>query len=131
MGVPLAAKKKEGPTPVIVFLGIIIDTEKQQLRLPEDKLTRLQDTVAKWLGKKSCTRCDLESLVGSLMHACRVIKVGRSFLRRAISLLSGTNQRCRHHHICLNASFRSDITWWKVFASHWNGASLVIGAEHM
>jgi hypothetical protein len=41
LGVPLAVDKECGPT-AIVFLGIIIiDTIKQELRLPEDKLKRL------------------------------------------------------------------------------------------
>ena len=37
LGVPLAPEKQDGPTPVIVFLGIVIDTIKQEMRLPEDK----------------------------------------------------------------------------------------------
>ena len=35
LGVPLASQKREGPRPVITFLGIIIDTLQSQLRLPE------------------------------------------------------------------------------------------------
>ena len=30
---------------------------------------------------------------------------------------------CPHHHICLNESFRSDLWWWLVFCSQWNGVS--------
>lgn len=41
LGVPLAVDKQDGPTMIITFLGIIIDTLKQELRLPEDKLRRL------------------------------------------------------------------------------------------
>lgn len=40
------------------------------------------------------------------------------------SLISGPKQR--HHHICLNKEFRSDLLWWKVFARHWNGPSLIV-----
>ncbi len=45
LGIPLAAEKRDGPTPVIVFLGIVIDTMKQELRLPAEKLRRLLETV--------------------------------------------------------------------------------------
>jgi len=38
LGIPLAPEEQDGLTPVIVFLGIIIDTIKQEMRLPEDKL---------------------------------------------------------------------------------------------
>ena len=83
--------------------------------------------VAEWKKRKVCTRKELESLIGILQHACTVIPPGRSFLRRAISLLSVVKQR--HHHIRLNTEFRSDLMWWKAFAPHWNGASLIIHQE--
>jgi hypothetical protein len=42
LGVPLAVIDKEcGPTATIVFLGIIVDTIRRELRLTEDKLKRL------------------------------------------------------------------------------------------
>ena len=115
---------RSAPTPVITLLGIIIDTTKGELRLPEDKLQRLLQVVSEWGKRKVCTRRELESLIGVLQHAATVIKPGRSFLGRVISLLSVARQQ--HHHIRLNAEFRVDMTWWQMFASHWNGASLVL-----
>lgn len=61
LGVPLAPEKKEGPTPILVFLGIITDTLKGELRLPADKLQRLLQAVTTWLSKRACTRRELES----------------------------------------------------------------------
>ena len=124
LGVPLAPEKKDGPSTLIVFLGILIDTIKQELSLPGDKLRRLLEMVVQWEHKKACTRRELESLIGTLHHACIVIPAGRSFMRRAISLLSVA--RKRHHHIRLNREMRSDLMWWKVFASTWNGSSLIV-----
>ena len=124
LGVPLAPEKQEGPTTTLTFLGIVIDTVRGELRLPADKLQRLLSAVDMWLSKKACTRRELESLIGTLQHACKVIKPGRSFLRRAIALLSVAKRR--HHHIRLNADFRSDMMWWKVFASHWNATAVII-----
>ena len=123
LGVPLAPDKQDGPTNVIVFLGIIIDTTRQELRLPEDKLRRLLETITEWKDRKVCTRRDMESLVGILQHACSVIPSGKTFLLRAISLLCSV--RC-HHHIRLNSDFRSDMLWWLGFARAWNGSSLII-----
>ena len=80
LGVPLPPEKQEGPSSVITFLGITIDTNCQELRLPEEKLKRLLDTLAQWEQKKSCTRKELESLIGSLQHACTVIQPGRTFM---------------------------------------------------
>ena len=49
------------------------------------KLSRLHLMLADWETKKSCTRKELESLIGTLQHATKVICPGR---RRAIALLS-------------------------------------------
>ena len=38
LGIPLAAEKQAGPSTTIEFLGITIDTIRQELRLPDDKL---------------------------------------------------------------------------------------------
>jgi len=35
-----------------------------------------------------------------------------------------------HHHIQLNKDFLSDLAWWSVFASHWNGTSLILGSHN-
>ena len=87
LGVPLAVEKIEGPGSCLTFLGIEMDTQVGVLRLPADKLARVKETLAQWSMRKSCRRRELESLVGTLQHACRVVKPGRAFLRRMIDLL--------------------------------------------
>ena len=124
LGVPLAPLKKVGPTPIIPFLGIEINTTDGLLRLPAYKLLRLIEMVNQWSSRRSCTRRDLESPIGSLQHACKVIPAGRSFMRRAIALLNRAKKP--HHHIRLTQEFRADLLWWKAFAPGWNGTSLII-----
>ena len=38
LGVPIATQKIEGPATILTFLGILIDSQALQLRLPTDKL---------------------------------------------------------------------------------------------
>ena len=128
LGVPLAAHKREGPTTCLTFLGIEIDSVASSLRLPEEKLQRLLRELHQWGDKKACTRRELESLVGLLNHACKVVRPGRTFLRRMIDLLTvtGSNTACRpHHHIQLNREFRADLAWWQLFLRSWNGVGLL------
>ena len=54
---------------VIVFLGIEIDTVKGVIRLPEEKLRRLQREIRTWRGRRVCTKQELLSLIGQLQHA--------------------------------------------------------------
>ena len=42
---PVAQHKVEGPATAIEYLGIIIDTERGGLRLPERKLLRIRDLI--------------------------------------------------------------------------------------
>lgn len=85
--VPIAPHKTEGPASCLVYLGIKIDTQAGELRLPSEKLSRLQACLQVWRGHRSCLRRDLKSLIGLLNHACKVVRAGRSFLRRMIDLL--------------------------------------------
>ena len=80
-------EKGEGPSTILSFLGIQIDTQKGLLSLPAEKLARVQAELAIWLDRRWCRRRQLESLIGLLHHAARVVKPGRSFLHRLISLL--------------------------------------------
>ena len=45
LGDPLAIEKLEGPATCLTFLGIVIDTILQELRLPEDKLKRCREVA--------------------------------------------------------------------------------------
>ena len=123
LGIPVAVDKLEGPAPVITFLGIELDTIKGITRLPTRKLEELQSLVTTWVGRKSCWKRDLESLVGKLQHACKVVRLGRTFLGRMFELLHGVSKK--HHHIRLNHVFRSDRMWWHTFLGHWNGKAMM------
>ena len=134
LGVPIAGHKTEGPTTCLVFLGIEVDTVAAELRLPSDKLQRLQILLHQWGDRKTCTRKELESLVGLLNHACKVVRAGRSFLRRMIDLLhSGPHvSRARGGTpIRLNMEFRADLAWWRTFIVDWNGTSFLPTPQHL
>lgn len=123
LGVAISEKKLEGPTTCLTFLGILVDSNKMELRLPTDKLSRLKDMIEQWRSRRTCTKRELLSLLGSLHHACQVVKPGRSFLRRIIELSKVATQL--HHHIRLNAEFRSDLEWWALFLTEWNGVGMM------
>lgn len=123
LGFPLAIEKLEGPTPRLEFLGFELDSQAMEVRLPPVKLRELQALIHSWVGKKSCERRKLESLVGKLAHASKVVKPGKTFMRRMFELLRGV--RRPYHHIRLNLSFQSDLLWWDRFLALWNGCSMI------
>ena len=123
LGVPMAVHKREGPVTCIVFLGIEIDTMAGELRLPEEKMERLQALLQEWGDRRACSRKELESLIGLLNHACKVVRSGRAFLRRMIDLLYAVHSQITV--IRLNVGFRSDLAWWQEFLPRWNGISFL------
>ena len=125
LGVAIASHKTEGPTTSLVYLGIEVDTVAGELRLPQDKLQRIRAHLSQWGDRKVCTQRELESLIGLLNHACKVVCC---FLRHMIDLLharAGATHFIAAVPILLNMGFRADLAWWQCFIEEWNGTSFL------
>ena len=125
LGLPVAPDKVEGPTKIITFLGIELDSVALEIRLPAGKLQRLRAALVDWEGRRSATKQHLQSIIGHLSHAAKVVKPGRTFLRELIRTM--TIPKAGFHMVRLNAQCRADIVWWSTFVSTWNGVSLFPG----
>lgn len=123
LGVPMADDKTASGT-CVQFLGILLDTVAMEARLPGDKLTDLKTRLNAVYQRRTCSKRDLLSLIGSLSFACKVVVPGRTFLRRLIDL--STTVGPLHHHVTLTAAARADLRWWSVFLASWNGRSLFL-----
>ena len=66
-------EKNEGPATFITFLGLQLDTDKMEIRLPLEKLEWLKILVASWRSRKAARKRDLLSLVGQLVHAGKAV----------------------------------------------------------
>lgn len=87
----MAPEKTEGPAHVLSFAGIELNCNKQEARLPRDKIDKCLSAIQPLLTRRKVTSRDLQSLIGLLNFACSVIVPGRVFLRRLINL---TNDPC-------------------------------------
>ncbi|KAK3734847.1 hypothetical protein QZH41_011755 [Actinostola sp. cb2023] len=121
LGLPLHPAKCVGPVTTMVVLGIELDSIHKIARLPADKLSDLQKLIQSWRPKRTCNKRQLESLIGHLHHAAKVVWPGRTFVRRMIDLLCCF--RKPDHPIRLNCEFRRDLNWWHQFLSLWHGVS--------
>lgn len=126
-GIPLHPNKLEGPCTCLTVLGIELDSLSLQARLPRDKFDRIAALLESWSIKRHCTRKELESLIGNLQHACKVVPQGRTFLRRMINLLSAF--RRDDHPIRINQDFRLDLRWWREFFHSWDGLSFLLSPQ--
>uniref|UniRef100_A0A1X7T5D0 Reverse transcriptase domain-containing protein n=1 Tax=Amphimedon queenslandica TaxID=400682 RepID=A0A1X7T5D0_AMPQE len=93
LGLPVAPHKVMGPATSLIFLGIEINLVCQVIRLPVDKLARLKQALRKWGNKRAATKRQLQSLIGHLNHAAKVVKPGRPFLRGLINTIPQRQHR--------------------------------------
>lgn len=121
---PVVASKTIGPSREIEFMGIILDSVRMEARLPQDKLIRINQLLNSFKNRRSARLVELQSLIGTLQFACKVVVPGRTFLQRAINLTRGVP--IRFHHIRLNKEFLKDLAMWKIFLSKWNGRSFFL-----
>jgi hypothetical protein len=124
LGVPLALEKTMGPLTVLEYLGVILDTELMQARLPRVKVQRIISILDSFTHKKSCTKRELLSLLGHLNFACRVIVPGRTFVSYLLSVAHSVSEL--HYHVHLSRECRLDMSMWRTFLETWNGASFFL-----
>ena len=122
LSIPVVEEEREEPSTNLTFLGIELDTREMVHCLPRKKVSdhELRDLVKECSQRKSCQVKDLSSLVGKLMHACKVVRPGRSFL---IECWSCSERKQQFLH--LNSGFRSDLQWWNQFLKIWNGVVML------
>ena len=122
-GMPTEPEKDEGPATKLVFLGMELDSDKLEIRLPQEKLERMRQTLQEVRGMKACRKRQLLSVVGILSHACKAVRAGRSFVRRLIDLSSSVRQLDRF--VRLSREARADLEWWCQFGQEWNGTAMM------
>ena len=74
---PIAPGKTQGPSQVLEFLGILLDTINMKASLPPEKIERLHAIFEQFQHRRSCILKELQSLIGTLNFACKIVPPGR------------------------------------------------------
>ena len=123
IGFTVNPRKISYPTTVIEFLGLVIDSIKMETRISQERLCDIITELLQFKNRRWCTKRQLLSLIGKLVFISRVVKSGRSFVRRMIE--TSKHIKHLHHRVRLKRHFRDDIRWWLQFLPTWNGVSIV------
>ena len=112
---PVSMEKTFWSTTELTFLGFLINTIKQFVSIPVDKVQRATDLIEEILNKDSrkVTVHQMQKLCGFLNFLCKCIVPGRAFTRRLYSYFSSS--MLPHHHIKVNGEMRSDLQTWQKF----------------
>jgi hypothetical protein len=119
LGLQSNEKKRQSGTRV-EFLGIEMDSEAMEARLPSAKLQRARELVAAAAEAKTLSHQSLEVLVGFLSFCAKVVVPGRAFLS---TLYASLAKDMRYHSI--TAPMARDIAWWHHFLPRWNGIKVL------
>ena len=126
LGIPISMNKLEGPATSMIFLGILFDSDSMTIRLDDDKLSCIHQELLLWSDRSTASKEQLQSIIGVLSFAAKVVAPGRTFLRRMIdhmkTLPFNTASTTQHP---LSKSFHLDVQWWRRFLSQWNGVSII------
>ena len=111
------------------FLGLEIDSNEMEIRLPLDKLEKLKGLLAKYINKNSIGKRELESLGGLLSHCAHVVDGGRVYTRRFYDLYKVI---LKHNlkSIKLGKMAKEDLKWWSNFCESFNGKRKIEYTEY-
>ena len=132
IGVPISMEKMFWASEFTVFLGMLLDGRRLTIAVPEDKRAWAVQLLEIMVCKKKATVKDLQKLCGYLNFLTKAVVPGRVFLRRMYSKYSKivvVMQQLRrevpyyqfvpnlkpHHHVWLDAEFKSDCKTWLAF----------------
>ena len=127
LSIPVKHSKTVLPSTCVVVHGIEVDTLVMQARLPQDKLDAAITLVKSFKRRKKVTLRELQSCIGTLQFAAKVVVGGRPFLRRLYDLIKGIVKP--HFHIRLGKEARLDLSAWAMFLENYNGVSLIINDQ--
>ena len=115
-------KKVCSPRTELEFLGIVIDSNRMELRISQERLDAVMEELRQWKSRKCAKKREMLSPIGKLSFISRVVRSGRTFLRRMIEL--STKVKHLHHRLRLIKAFQADIDWWLEYLPSWNGVVL-------
>ena len=99
---PVAMEKTFWGTTFLTFLGLLLDTERQLVCVPKEKVNKALELIDQFLGKRrKATVLQVQQLCGYLNFLCRAIVPGRAFTMRLYATLTGLGNKrlLPHHHI--------------------------------
>ena len=100
-------------------MGILLNGRTKSLSIPEDKITKAYNLVAKFSQKCKATVRDVQQLAGTLNFLNRAIVPGRVFMCRMYAKFANLGKKVKkYHHVRIDAEFRNDCKVWMTFLQH-------------
>lgn len=117
------ADSKDAEGTVVSVLGVEIDTEAMEARLPAEKLAKAARLVGGALADGTLTGRAAQELAGYLGFCASVVILGRTYLTRLWAFAATfREQRARRP---LTDGVLADLHWWQHWLPHFNGIRFI------
>ena len=110
LGLLRSIEKCQSPDLIRIFLGLVYNLADMVMTIPEDKLLRAVHMLETWLTKDTCTKTQVQSLLGHINHLSVVVHAGRPFTARIVDML-----RESEFPVVVSADLKQDIQVWLDF----------------
>ncbi|XP_051168859.1 uncharacterized protein LOC127286471 [Leptopilina boulardi] len=109
------SKSQLQPAQRCIFLGLVLDTKKFRIELPDKKRLTISKLVDRFLKNKECKIQDLAKLIGTLVAACPAVKYGWLHTKRLerekyLALIESNDNY--NSKITLPNIIQPDLEWW-------------------
>ena len=74
LGLEISHKKLVAPSMSAICLGILVDSVNGTISIPDEKLKKIVDLCKQWGTKSTCTKTQLQSLLGSLLYITKCVR---------------------------------------------------------
>lgn len=123
-GLCINTAKTEGPSQVISFLGILVDSISRTLACTASRIEELRSLLASYSDSFSRTIRDLRSLIGKLSFAAQTLPGARPYMRHMQFLLTEALKQGRKQIVYVDKQFQSDVRHWLSRLNKWNFRSM-------
>ena len=108
LGLQSSPEKDCHPSTRMICLGILVDTVKMTLEVPEDRVNELNSELQQWIHSNTFTKRQLQALLGKLSFVTACVKPGRVFMSRLLNCLRSLSSK--RYRFPVTNDMRSDIT---------------------
>ena len=120
VGLSIKTSKNEEGT-AVSFAGLVLDTGKMVIRLPDKKRQKPQKMISEARHSRSLSLLDIQKITGYLNFVFTVLPLGRAFLRRLYNMelyFPPQALAATYHKRRISGEAHKDLAWWSEVLQH-------------
>ena len=126
LGLAINEPKSAPPAQQQKVVGVVFDSVAMSASLDPVKVQLLKARLLPFSRRRKCTVAELQSLLGHLYYASRVVFAGRTFVFHLAALLRSAHGKRPHHRLHLPLPARADVQWWLDHIDLCNGKQAIL-----